>query len=68
MTSFETPEKEFFESIDKLQFTSRSVPQFKITAGPSYDATCFQWEFEGEGREVGRFRRLRKLPLAWVNV
>jgi len=54
---------ELFETIEKLRFETPCVPQFVIMEGPSYDQKVFQWEFEGEGRREGRFKRLRKLSL-----
>ena len=57
--------KQLFETIEGLRFTTPFVPQFQITGGPWFDPTVFQWEFEREGRMVGRFRQLGKLSLLW---
>ena len=47
--------------IEELRVTTTTVPQFKIRTGPLQTGTTFEWEFVGEERSVGRFRRQIRL-------
>jgi len=64
-TTFFSREREFLISIDELRITTSTVPGFSIIGGSSYNPIVFQWEYEGDG--VGRFRRLKNVPLSWVS-
>jgi len=61
-------ERRLMEELDNTRFTTPSVPGFQITVGPLDKPIFFQWEFEGEGCEVGRFRRLENPVLGWKRV